>query len=140
MQNRQKYEEFLAKVKVLADLDTYERNKLCDCLKVQNFGPNEYVIREGERGDTFYMVMKGEGQALKKNEASGEEEVVYEYKANMYFGELSLLRDEPRAASIKTTTDMRVASIDRKAFKRILGPLEDILKRNTAMYDEFVKK
>jgi cAMP-dependent protein kinase regulator len=103
MQNRTKYEEFLNKIDVLQELDTYERNKLCDCLKIQNYPTDSYIIRQGERGDTFYMIMKGEGEATKKNAETGEEEVVYQYKENMYFGELSLLRDEPRAASIRTT-------------------------------------
>ena len=103
MQNRTKYEEFLNKIDVLQELDTYERNKLCDCLQIQNYPVNSYIIREGERGDTFYMIMKGEGEATKKNPTSGLEEVVYKYNENMYFGELSLLKDEPRAASIRTT-------------------------------------
>jgi len=90
-------------VEVLNDLDTYEKNKLCDCLVIKNYPKNSYVIHQGEKGDTFYMIMKGEGVALKKNEKTGAEDVVYEYKENMYFGELSLLREMPRAASIKTT-------------------------------------
>ena len=103
MQNRTKFEEFLNRVEVLQGLDTYERNKLCDCLVIQNFGTGEYIIKEGERGDTFFMIMEGTGEATKKNEDSGEEEVVFEYNENMYFGELALLKDEPRAASIRTT-------------------------------------
>ena len=106
MQNRTKFEEFLNQVEVLQGLDNYERNKLCDCLQIQNFGVDEYVITQGERGDTFYMIIHGTGQATKKNEGSGLEEIVYEYKENMYFGELALLKDEPRAASIRTTVKL----------------------------------
>ena len=103
VKNRTKYENFLSKVEVLQSLDTYERNKLCDCLTIKNFPVDSYVIKQGEKGDTFYMIMKGEGVALKKNEKTGKEEIVFEYKENMYFGELSLLKEQPRAASIKTT-------------------------------------
>ena len=103
VQNRSKYETFLSKIEVLQSLDTYERNKLCDCLTITNFPENSYVIRQGEKGDTFFMIMKGEGVALKKSGKSEKEEVVFEYKENMYFGELSLLKEQPRAASIKTT-------------------------------------
>ena len=88
-------------MEVLNDLEPYEKNKLCDCLIVQNFPAGSYIIRQGEQGDTFYMIMKGEGVALKKNESTGQEDIVFEYKENMYFGELSLLREAPRAASIK---------------------------------------
>lgn len=65
--------------------------------------------------------------------------MVYEYNANDYFGELSLLRDEPRAASIKATTNLTVAWIDRLAFKRLLGPLEDVLVRNAGKYEKYMK-
>ena len=103
VQNRTKYENFLSKVDVLQSLDTYERNKLCDCLTIQNYPKDSYVIKQGESGDTFYMIMKGQGLAVKKNVKTGNEDIVYEYKENMYFGELSLLKEQPRAASIKTT-------------------------------------
>ena len=56
------------------------------------------------------MIMKGEGEATKKNAETGDEEVVYQYNENMYFGELSLLRDEPRAASIRTLVRKRESS------------------------------
>lgn len=105
VQNRTKYENFLSKIEVLQSLDSYERNKLCDCLSITNFPKDSYVIRQGEKGDTFYMIMKGEGVALKNNQKNGKEEVVFEYKENMYFGELSLLKEQPRAASIKTTVN-----------------------------------
>lgn len=102
IQNRIKYENFLSKIDVLESLDTYEKNKLCDCLTIQNYPANSYIIKQGEKGDTFYMIMKGQGVALKKNSKTGNEDIVFEYKENMYFGELSLLREQPRAASIKT--------------------------------------
>lgn len=90
-------------MEVLESLDKYERNKLCDCLMVENYPADSYIIKQGDQGDTFFMIMKGEGKALKKNGSTGKEETVFEYKENMYFGELSLLREQPRAASIKTT-------------------------------------
>ena len=66
--------------------------------------------------------------------------MVFDFKTSDYFGELALLRDQPRAANIIATSDCVLASIDRKSFKRLLGPLEDILKRNTARYDQYVRK
>ena len=70
---------------------------------IENYPANSYVIKQGDKGDTFFMIMKGEGKALKKNKKTGQEETVFEYKENMYFGELSLLKEQPRAASIKTS-------------------------------------
>ena len=101
IQNREKFEGFLARVELLSSLDAYERSKICDCLIMQTFEAGQRVIYEGEAGDSFYLILEGEARALKTNPQTGREEAVFEYKENMYFGELALLRGEPRAASIE---------------------------------------
>lgn len=123
---------------ILQSLDAYERSKICDVLQSQKFNAGDYVIREGEQGFTFFFIEEGKAVALKRK-TDGGENVVFEYKENDYFGELALLRDEPRAASIKATSDLTVACIDRLAFKRLLGSLEKILERNTERYAKFMK-
>lgn len=128
IKKRQKFHDFFDKIELLDTLDSMEKDKLCDCLKEEKFKPDEYVIKQGEGGDIFYFVI--EGNAVAEKEQNGEVKVVYEYSENDYFGEIALLKNEPRAASIKATTNLTTASIDRASFKRLLGPLEDILKRN----------
>ncbi len=49
------------------------------------------------------------------------------YEPSSYFGELALLKSQPRAASIFAKTDLVLASIDAQSFKRLLGPIEEIL-------------
>jgi len=65
---------------------------------------------------------------------------VFQFKAGDYFGELALLKNQKRAASIKATTSLDVVELDRDSFKRLCGPLEDILKRNEERYANFMKK
>lgn len=138
IKNRNKYEEFLSKVEVLQTLDNYERSKISDCLEILNFQDGDKVIIEGQKGNTFYLIIEGDAVAMKRNPQTGLEEEVMKYHETMYFGELSLLRDQPRAATIIAVGDLKLARIDRNAFKRILGPLEDILKRNAEKYKKFV--
>lgn len=136
---RERYETFLKKIDVFKGLDPYERSKLSDALITKNFKKDDYIIKEGEEGSDFYLIMEGEAVAIKK--INGEDVVVFEYKdndGNDYFGEKALLEKGKRNASIKVISDkMTVAYMDCDSFKRLLGPIEDILKRNFAKYENY---
>lgn len=64
-QKRDKYEEFLKGVKILQNMDEYERSKLADAFKEHWYQPEDFVIREGEDGQTFYLIMHGNAVATK---------------------------------------------------------------------------
>ena len=64
------------------------------------------VIREGDDGNSFFMVMKGNAIATKTIEPGKPASTVYEYKEGDYFGERALLKNEPRAANIVATTEL----------------------------------
>ena len=100
IRNKEKYEKFLSSVEILSTLNSSEISKLCDCLEIEVFEKDDLIIREGDIGDKFYIVVNGNAKAMKISEISGKSEFVKEYSEKMYFGELSLIRDEPRAASI----------------------------------------
>jgi CRP-like cAMP-binding protein len=46
-------------------MDTYERQKISDAIKVQNYVKGDYVITEGDSGDEFFIVSEGEAKATK---------------------------------------------------------------------------
>ena len=64
---------------------------------------------------------------------------VFHFNPGDYFGELALLKNQKRAASIKATSSLNVVELDRDSFKRLCGPLEDILKRNEERYANYLK-
>jgi len=101
------------------------------------FKKGDYVVREGEKGDVFYFVEVGNAVATKTLKKGEKPQNVMDYAPGGYFGELALLKEAPRAANIVAQTDLTLASLDRGSFKRLLGPLEDILKRNTKQYEKF---
>jgi len=100
MKRREKYENFLKQVEILSSIDPYELSQISDVLKNVSFRPGEYVIREGEMGDVFYILESGEAEATKTLEPGKPSQVVKLYKTGDYFGELALIKGEPRAANI----------------------------------------
>jgi cAMP-dependent protein kinase regulator len=62
---RERYDEFLNSVQILQTMDPYERSKLSDALREERYKSGDYVIREGEIGDKFYIICEGEAIATK---------------------------------------------------------------------------
>ena len=118
-------------------MSPYERITIADALKTSTVANDQFVFKQGEKGDCFYLIMLGEAVAL-INDGENNKEVL-RYKEGDYFGELALLKDEPRAASIKALTELKLASLDIDSFKRLMGPAQDILKRNEERYKKFVQ-
>lgn len=54
--------------------------------------------------------------------------------ATMYFGELALLRSEPRAATVTALTDCDLLELGRADFMQLMGPLAKVLEAQTAKY------
>ena len=136
VKRREKYEDILKRVKVLDSLDSTERHKLIDSITEVKFKEGDYIIKQGELGNKFYFIMEGQAKA-EKTIKSGEIVKVKDYEEGDYFGEVSLLKDQPRAASVISKTELSALYLDRQMFNRILGPLKDILKRNMETYIHF---
>ncbi|GAB1211839.1 hypothetical protein ATERTT37_000963 [Aspergillus terreus] len=124
-QRRRMYEAFLEEVPLLSSLQPYERSKIADALEPIKYPSGSTIITEGDPGDAFYLLESGEAEAFKE----GVEGNVKSYKRGDFFGELALLDDKPRAASVVAKTDVKVARLGRDGFKRLLGPVEDIMRR-----------
>jgi cAMP-dependent protein kinase regulator len=139
MKKRERYENSLKNVHILSTIDAYELGQICDAVKSEKAEKGDYIIRQNEIGDKFYILDEGEAYACKVFNEGEKEQVVKEYKSGDYFGELALLRDEPRAASVVAKTKCKLITLDRLAFKRLLGPLEKLLKRNSEMYQKYKK-
>ncbi|PQE13280.1 cAMP-dependent kinase regulatory subunit protein [Rutstroemia sp. NJR-2017a WRK4] len=124
-QRRRLYESFLEEVPLLSTLTKYERSKIADALETQKYPPGTSIITEGDAGEAFYLLESGEAEAYK----NGVENPVKLYHKGDYFGELALLNDAPRAASVVSKTEVKVATLGKDGFQRLLGPVESIMRR-----------
>lgn len=103
----------MEKVDIFSELSAYEREQFYDVLHEQKYDDGEYVIKQGETGNEFYIVIEGTLVAEKKKEDDEFPKIVYQYKEGDYFGELALLHDQPRQASVKTIGKAQIARIER---------------------------
>jgi serine/threonine-protein kinase len=83
------------------------------------FHPGETIIREGEVGDTAYMIISGTCRAYRT--VDGDQETLAEMGVGDVFGEVALLLDEPRAASVEAVDKVTVLLLDKATMTEGLG-------------------
>jgi len=133
MKKRQLYKEFLEEVPLLSTLTKHERLTIADAMRPVVFEANENIIVKGERGDKFYIIEEGEVKCTKDGD-----EISNRLNCGDYFGELALITDDTRKANVIAVTETKCLVMDRSTFKRLLGPLETLLRDNVELYDKYL--
>lgn len=118
---REMYTTILRKVEILNILDKYQLLLIIDALHPLETQVGEVIINQGESGDAFYMIIEGYCSVSKPLTGSGEE--IACIPPGGYFGERSLLLNEPRAATITSKTPCKLVKLDRNNFTRLLKPI-----------------
>jgi CRP-like cAMP-binding protein len=108
----------LSRVGLLAALPGELLLKLAGRMRREELGPGAPVVKEGETGERFYVVLSG---LLSVTQADrGFRGVI---KPGDYFGEVALAMDMPRTASVSPMTAVTLASCDRETFDEFIRPL-----------------
>eukprot|EP00929_Paragymnodinium_shiwhaense_P079787 TRINITY_DN41596_c0_g1_i1.p1 TRINITY_DN41596_c0_g1~~TRINITY_DN41596_c0_g1_i1.p1 ORF type:complete len:410 (+),score=126.45 TRINITY_DN41596_c0_g1_i1:200-1429(+) len=133
VKRRERYDAFLKSVTLLEHLGAYERSQVADALVPETFTKEECIVKQNHPGDKFYIVEEGTLSAMK--DSDGVDKKVMDYRPGDYFGELALLHNTPRAASVVVTSpSARVLSMTRHSFNKMLGPLQELMKRQMDSY------
>merc|ERR1712025_80636 len=141
IRKRKMYEEFLSKVSILDNLDKWERLTVADALEAVSFEDNEVVVKQGEQGNDFFIIVEGTAivtQTRSEGVDEPEQVEVGRLGPSDYFGEIALLLDRPRAATVTARGPLKCVKLDRARFERVLGPCSEILKRNIQQYNSYV--
>ncbi len=88
-------------------------------MRILAFAPGQAVIREGDRPDAFYVITKGEA-IVSQRDATGVERVVNVLREGQFFGELGMLRGEPRNATVRGRTSLEVIAISKESFTMLV--------------------
>ena len=87
-----------------------------------SFAPGEQIMREGDVGDSFYAISSGQVDIVK------DERLVTTIGRGSYFGEVALLMEVPRTATVTARTPVRAFRLDREGFDHLVG---DAFRRGT---------
>ena len=77
------------------------------------------IIREGDSGDTFYVIKSGTVEVVKG--CDGESLPLATLSRGQYFGEIALIRDVPRTATVRATSPVELWSLTKGDFLRLVG-------------------
>jgi NADH:ubiquinone reductase (H+-translocating) len=95
-------------------------------IKNQHFEPGDIIFHQGDLGDNVYVIERGECDVIK--EENGEARTVATLRAGDYFGEMALLSDKTRNATIQARTSMEVLLIPKGDF--------DTLRKSVPAFNE----
>ena len=108
----------LSRVELLAGVPGEQLSLLASRLEREEVEPGETIVREGEPGDRFYIVLSG--MLNVSQEGLGDRRLL---RPGDSFGEVSLAMGIPRTASVRAVTPAVVASCDQGTFDELLRPL-----------------
>ncbi|MGH3133118.1 MAG: cyclic nucleotide-binding domain-containing protein [Gaiellaceae bacterium] len=108
----------LARVGLLANLPGETLARLADRMRREEVGAGTVIVREGDPGDRFYVLLSG--VAAVSQQSLGERRVL---RAGEFFGEVALTMHVPRTATVTAMTPCVVASCDAATFDELLRPL-----------------
>ncbi|MGD8907724.1 MAG: Crp/Fnr family transcriptional regulator [Chromatiales bacterium] len=91
----------------------------------RSFPKNTIVLSEGDSSDSLYLILSGKVKVF-LNDENGKEAIINYQEAGEYFGELSLIDDSTRSASIMTVEKSTLAAITKQAFHQIMKENPDI--------------
>jgi small-conductance mechanosensitive channel/CRP-like cAMP-binding protein len=119
----------LRRVDLFAELSDDELRIVVQSIRRIEFGRGEALIRQGETGDCFFILRRGEVEVLREP-ANGDAPMVVTTIANSspknFFGEIALLKGEPRIVTIRAKTDVEVLRIDRTGFAHLFQARPEI--------------
>lgn len=112
--------ELLRKVRLFAGLGEGDLEGINDLLVEKRYRKGSVVFEQGDDGDAMFIVEGGRAKVSVKDE-QGREKILSVFGTGDYFGEMALLSDEPRSATVTIVGDSEMLVLPKEAFERFLA-------------------
>jgi len=109
----------LREVPLFSEMDEQEVAGIREIMEEMKFKPGQVIIREGETGDLFYVITEGQVEVIIRD-ADGSDVILHAAGPGEFFGELSMLTNEPRSARIRAVDDVTTLALERDEFFNFL--------------------
>jgi ATP-binding cassette subfamily B protein len=111
--------ERLRDIPILSILDEELLKAIAGLFITEHYPQDRMIVYEGDPGDRFFIIVRGRVEVLKKG-PSGSESRVAVLDDGDYFGEIALVRNVPRTASVRTLSDCILLSLTGEHFLRLM--------------------
>jgi ATP-binding cassette subfamily B protein len=115
----------LGSVPLFSTLDGVLLAALASHFVTERHEPGAVIFEEGQVGDKLYVVTRGQVEVVTTG-ATGFEKRLAVLREGDYFGEMALLRDTPRSATVRARTPVTLLGLDRPQFSALLGAIPDL--------------
>jgi len=125
---------FIRKVPVLSGLSHAVLEDLASRMTLEKVPDGTAVVSQGEVGNRLYIVKDGEAEVVARGD-DGQEKELATLSKNDYFGEIALLKDVPRTATVRAKGALELYSLDREDFQNLLERSEKLKSAMTGTSD-----
>ena len=120
---------------LLRVLSAEQQAELLASSRSVRFGPGEIIVREGDAGESLFLLLRGRVAVLKHCN-DGSDAQVSELSSGEVFGEMTLLLDAPRSATVRATAECELLQVNRSCFGELLQRNPDLLERLADQVEE----
>jgi small-conductance mechanosensitive channel/CRP-like cAMP-binding protein len=128
-------ESTLRSVPLFGELSPQEITRLAELSQTRLFAPHEVILREGEHGEDLFVIIRGH-VAVSVKPPDAEKVPVNRLGPGDFFGEMSLVRNAKRSATVQALEECEVIAINGVTFSRLLESSPDLAKRIRTIVDE----
>lgn len=116
---------FLRRVPLFVGLNEAQIDLLAVGSQRRSFARGKTIVAEGEASQTLFIMLSGRAK-VQRSDSDGKEVILAVIGSGEFFGEMSLIDDEPRSASVITLESCELLSIRQESFRAILNQSTEI--------------
>lgn len=140
----------LKEIKILANFSDQDLVRIAELGTILQFEPHSNIVIEGELTWGVYLILEGQVGILKSNKLTGDVYDIGQLRKGSFFGEMSLIDDNPRSATVRALTNVQLLCITKEAFNTFMSKshehkmkfyehcIHDLVKRLRDLDDDYV--